>query len=162
MIKCVAAESIIKWSKSFNKWTHKGTLWSMEMCSASHGILQAHIPRGPAYTTLKLKVEHACMRKCDLSMHDLWGTWELLVSGLALLEITQTEACITDGVGKTRWPTSSAHAWNCRELSTTATVCVCRFHSLGPKMLQARGTALFLQTRDHRMPLIYHVLSYLT
>jgi len=42
------------------------------------------------------------MGKYDLSMHDLWGTRELLVSGLALLEITQTEACITDGVGKTR------------------------------------------------------------
>lgn len=39
-----------------------------------NGILQAHIPYGPAYTTLNLKVEHECMRKYDLSMHDLWGT----------------------------------------------------------------------------------------
>lgn len=148
----MVAESIIKLVKIFNEWTHRGTLWNMKMCIGSYEILQVHIPCGPAYTTLKLKVEHACMRKYDLCMHDLWGTWELLVSGLAHLEITQTEACITDGVGKTRWPTSSAHAWNHREFSTRSTVCGCWFHSLGPKMEESHGTALFLKTWDHRMP----------
>jgi len=150
----------MKLSKISNKLTHNGILWNMEMCfkwnsSGTYSMRAYH-------TMLKLKVEHACMRKYDLSMHDLWGTWELLVSGLALLEITQTEACITDGVGKTRWPTSSAHAWNHREFTTRAPVCGCRFHSLGAEMEETQGTALFLKIRDHRMPWIYHVLSYPT